>query len=164
MGADTAMKTLAILLLSAAGAFGEPQLSNPIGAPADPLFTDQDLVNIARQFADSTVTYFANAGVQVQDIICIDVPWQSGLSQCSPKAELYIVPQYVPVTYPPTPPICIINCEPPITPPVCTIDCEAPPCTDCGAHSNVPEPGYLGLMILVLVVVMIARKVRRGSV
>jgi hypothetical protein len=155
------MKILTLLLLSvAAAAFGEPQLSNPIGAPSDALFTDADLLDIQYQFSDSTATYFANAGIQVQNIICIDVPWQSGLSQCSPKAELYIIPQYVPVTYPP--PAVPVPPGPPVTPPTCTVNCEPPPCVDCGTHPAVPEPGYLGLMILVLVVVAIWRKVRRA--
>jgi hypothetical protein len=114
--------------------------SDPIGSSQDQPFLYQDLLNVDLEFPQSTATYFSGN----QDVICINVPWQSGNQQCSTKVELWIPPVYKSIPVPP--PHCVVGCEPGgLPPPVIT-----------------PEPVYFGLVVGLIGVMLLVRRLVRA--
>lgn len=121
--------------------------SDPIGSPQDQPFSYQDLLNVDLEFSQSTATYFSNGSTGQQDIICINVPWQSGNQQCAPKAELWIPPVYKAVVIPPT-----------IPPTQCVVGCESVPPV---IYTITPEPHYIGFVVGLMAMILLIRRLAR---
>lgn len=148
-------KSLLLILFLCAAAYAEPLLTFPIGAPTDVPFSDQDLLNVGIEFPQEPGAYFANDSLTV---ICIPSLLNPAIQECSTKAEanpwvtMGPIYDYVPPP-PPIPPVCNRDCGPP----VCTRDCTPP------TPPSVPEPDYIAFLLLVLLVALIASRLRRNT-
>lgn len=119
-------------------------LTQPIGSLQDEPFSYQDLLNVAIEFPQSPGAYFGN---QQQTVTCVPSLLNPAVNWCASKATgAWDLTPY-PITYGKPPHACT-TCEPP--PP-------EPPAT------ATPEPSTLWLLVILLAVLLGARRQMRKS-